>query len=269
VTGTPRERLVVVTQADGPGARLISRLESAGVRTWALPVVAFEPAEDARPFEEALTRLTDFDWLVFTSARAVEFASQYPGLVEWMANPGRRPRVAAVGPRTQDALTARGVTGVLLPAESGGVPLARSVISAEGGSLAGRSVLWPRSDIARPDLAEALSVAGARVIDPVVYRTVPCTPADMDALSAALREGRIDAVAFLSPSSAEYLASALHGGTLAALSGRTIVASVGPSTSECLRTFGAPPDVEARTRTGGGLAEALLSCFYPQSGVDP
>jgi len=43
------------------------------------------------------------------------------------------------------------------------------------------------------------------------------------------------------------------------LAGRTVVASVGPTTSAALAKLGAPPTVEARDRTGGGLAAVLLS----------
>ena len=76
-----------------------------------------------------------------------------------------------------------------------------------------------------------------------------------------LEAGRIDCVTFLSPSGAAALAALMPGETLSALARLAVVASVGPTTSAALAALGAPPAVEAPSRTAGGLATALLSYF--------
>ena len=119
----------------------------------------------------------------------------------------------------------------------------------------------------RGDPRDALVAAQARVPDPVAYCTRAVRPAGLPEVLSHLHAGRVDAVTFLSPSSAENLAAVMEDGTLSLLAGRTIVASVGPTTSAALTRLGAAPIVEATDRTAHGLAAALLSCFDPHRGA--
>lgn len=260
-------RVAVITQQDGAGARLEARLVAAGVRTWMAPVTAHEGVRDTRELDECLTILWRFDWLAMTSARAVEFVAQRPAWMEWVASGSRTPRVAAVGTQTAESLAAHGVREVLCPPRHGGAHLARAIIEAAGGSLLAQSVLWPRSSLARRDLASALAAAGATVIEPVAYRTVGRPLPDSHALIDAIRQGQVDAVTFLSPSSAEFLAAALGFESLSVLPGRTIVASIGPTTSKTLVRLGAPPVIESSSPSGDALAEALLAFWRQEHGV--
>jgi uroporphyrinogen III methyltransferase/synthase len=162
---------------------------------------------------------------------------------------------------TQAVLLADGVPVTLCPDAPGARALAQAIVDAEGGSLAGRTIFWPRSNIARPDLGDALRAAGADVVAPVAYCTVSDRPSNLDDIVTDFENGRIDCVTFLSPSGAAGLAALMPDGTLSALAGRTLVASVGPTTSSALASLGAPATVEAASRTAGGLAAALLSYF--------
>jgi uroporphyrinogen-III synthase len=254
-------RSVVVTEADGPGQTLAARLLEAGVAVQMLPVVTHGPALDPAPMEAALAHLPEYAWVAFTSARAVEAVCQYPAWSRWPWADAARPRIAAVGPMTRAALLAHGVPVALSPDAPGARALAEALVAAEGGSLSGRAILWPRSDIARPDLGDAVRAAGADLVAPVAYRTLRDRPSNLAAVLAALEAGRIDCVTFLSPSGAAGLAALMPGGTLSALAGRTLVASVGPTTSAALAGLGAPAGLEAGARTAGDLAAALLSWF--------
>jgi uroporphyrinogen III methyltransferase/synthase len=259
--GRPTRRRVVVTESEGPGLTLAARLADAGVDVRMVPVVVHTPAPDPGPLDDALARLGEFDWVVFTSARAVDVVCERPAWrgVSWA--PGSRPRVAAVGPITRERLEARGVPVALCPPVPGGGPLADALVAAEGGTLANQTILWPRSNIARPELRDALRAAGADVVAPVAYCTMAVTPPDVAELVALIDAGEIDSIAFLSPSGASAFAAAMPGGTLACLAAKTIVASVGPTTSAALTEREAPPAIEAASRTAGGLAAALLSYF--------
>ena len=127
--------------------------------------------------------------------------------------------------------------------------------------MSGRTVFWPRSNIARPDLEDALRSAGAELVAPVAYCTVPNRPPELAEFMTALGAGRVQCVTFLSPSGAAGLAALMPGKTLAPLAPLALVASVGPATTAALAALGAPPAVEAPSRTAGGLATALLSYF--------
>ena len=254
-----RRRSVVITEADGPGRRLAARVVEAGHDARMLPVVAHGPAPDLAPLVAALARLPEYGWVAFTSARAVDAVCAFDEWSRWPWGTAERPRVAAVGPVTRAVLLTHGVPVALCPEIPGARALAQAMIDAEGGSLAGRTVFWPKSNLARPDFGDALRAAGAVLVEPVSYSTTAVRPPDLADILRDLADGRIDCVAFFSPSGAANLAAVMPDGTLSALAGRTLVASVGPATSAALAGLGAPAAVEAESRTAGGLAAALLS----------
>jgi uroporphyrinogen III methyltransferase/synthase len=264
-----RKRVVIVTQDDGAGSRLSALLTSAGVRAWSVPVIVSEAVPDQRPIDRALAQLADVDWVAFTSARAAGVVCTRPAWRRWPWRTAAHPRVAAVGPVTREAVAESGAPVALCPANAGADELARAIIDAEGGTLAGKTVLWPRSAIARLTLRDMLVAADARVIDPIAYTTTAVLPADLPEVVREIQAGRVGAVTFLSPSSAEAFAAALGDRSLSRLSGRTVVASVGPTTTAALVRLGAPPTVEAADRTSGGLAAVLLSWFDSNKGDSP
>jgi uroporphyrinogen III methyltransferase/synthase len=256
----------VVTRRGTPADPLALFLEDGDARVRWLPTTIVLPPLDEAALDEALGRVPGMDWLVFTSRHAVEavFARR-----PWAALRSERgqPRVAAVGDRTADLAAARGAPADVVPPVPGAPALLDALVSAEGGSLAGRRVFWPRSDIAGRELADGLTAAGASVVEAVAYRTVPASPADLESFRADLRSGEIDVVCFLSPSAAEGLASALGSDDLAALRGRCVVASLGPTTSAALARLGAPPDVEAAEVSARSLAAAVLARLHPLQGA--
>jgi len=244
---------VVVTRdeaEDGPQRR---RLAELGAEVWALPCTATVPAPDPAPLDEAVAALAGFDWLVVTSRRAVEALLERPA---WPPVWQGRPRVAAVGEATAGRLREAGLP-VDLVGEAGGAALGAALVG-RGEVGAGARVLWPRAEGARPELEQALEEAGARVSAPIAYATRPIRPADLDEFVGALAVGRVDAVTFASPSAAGGLAALLPGGDLQGLRGRTIVASIGPTTSAALEAHGAAADVEARPPGAVALAEAVM-----------
>ena len=239
---------------DGPLARALAQV---GLVSWHCPTIAIAPADNPQDLNSALSALERFDWVVFTSAHAVEVACRRP---EWQAaaESGAIPRLAAIGRQTARRLAGLGYMPDVVPDQAGPGPLAAALVRAAG-TLEGTRVLWPRGDLARRDLGVALSRAGATVVAPVAYRTVPGRQESLAELASAIEEGRLDAIAFCSPSSAENLARGLSRGNLSLLTDRVVVGSIGPTTSAALASLGRRPDVEASEPSARGLAAALAS----------
>jgi uroporphyrinogen III methyltransferase / synthase len=262
-----RAPLVVETRDEQPDDPFASILRAAGAQVMAMPTIGHVPPEDACGLVEAIERLPSVRWVVFTSAQAVTATCGHPRWASaWEALAAPCPRIAAVGPATAERLRAFGLDCDLVPDRSSGGDLAAALLAREG-NLTGVSVLWPRSDIASRELSRALAAAGALVIEPDAYRTIPIVPATLDAFAEKLAAGRVDVVAFFSPSAAQGLARALGDGSLGRLAGPTEVASIGPSTSAALAGLGAPATVEAEPRTGAGLARAILQRLAVRRGA--
>ena len=61
---------IVITRPLEEASRVAAELESLGAEALLAPAVTLRPITDAGPLDEAVSRLTDYDWLVFTSALA-------------------------------------------------------------------------------------------------------------------------------------------------------------------------------------------------------
>ena len=253
---SPRPR-VANTRDEPAGGPLAAALESMGLESWRAPTVHITGAEDPEELTQALAALDRMDWVVFTSSHAVEACCEHP---EWQraSGVGAIPRLAAVGRSTAARLAEFGHTADCVPAESGASSLASALIERTG-TLSGARILWPRADIARRTLALALARAGAVVVAPVAYRTRPVAASSLASLVAEIRAGRLDAIAFCSPSSAEHLARTLGLDSLGPLMEHLLVASIGPTTTSALVALGAPPHVEASSPSAAALAEAVAA----------
>ena len=166
---------------------------------------------------------------------------------------GGRPRaeVWALGAASASALG--DITAIVLPDVTDGASLARAM----GSHAAGKRVLLPRAESARPELAEGLRSAGADVIDVVAYRTI-AVPADAPELARGLELLRGDAavcVAF-APSQVEAL--------FALCTPKAAMCAIGETTAKSLREHGVAHVAVAPTPTPEGIAIAVRS-VYPKA----
>jgi uroporphyrinogen-III synthase len=247
--------LIVVTRAADCSPKTAAAFESLGAEVLFVPTTTIAPPEDSVELDGALSEIAAFDWVIFTSAHAVAQVTGRPG---WPESWCGQAFVAAVGPATAGALRSAGVAVDLVPDRAGAAGLVAALISRGHGSVQGQRVLWPRSDIARPDLEQTLTAAGATVVAPLAYRTVTVVPENLETFRAAVEEGRVAAVCFFAPSAARGLETALGSGSLRRLGSATLVASIGSTTSVALSALGAEPDIEARESSAEGLARAVM-----------
>ena len=148
-------------------------------------MIEIRPVENNIALERAWSKLECYDWIVFTSVNAVSVVfSQFENR--------SLPRVAAIGPKTAEALQILGINPDFVPEE-----YVAELILPGLGDLQGKWVLLPRADIARKALPEAIVDAGGIAHEISVYKTLPVQP-DSDGL-AALKSG-VDWITFTSPS---------------------------------------------------------------------
>jgi len=126
-------RRIVVTRAREQAVDLVRALEEHGAEPVIAPVIRIQPVENLGALRAALTGLSAYRWVVFTSQNAVQIV--FDRLVAW----GLTPRVFASTKVT----------------------------------LVGARVLIPSAEDARETLAASLRQHGAEVEPIAVYRTVP------------------------------------------------------------------------------------------------
>jgi uroporphyrinogen-III synthase len=180
---------IVITRPARQAAALASQIAALGGKPLVFPTIVILPPSDRSSLDDALRRLTEFDYAVFVSANAVEYGVGDPaawpeGLVAF-----------APGPGTAAALRAVGIANVRTPAmtmDSDGL-LALPELTA----VAGKSVVIFRGGTGRDVLRDAMLARGAKVVQVDCYRRA--RPASGAAgLLEAWREGRVDAVTITS-----------------------------------------------------------------------
>ena len=242
---------VVVTRSSRQAAGLIELLAARGAEV--VPLALFEvlPPEDPRPLERAASELALFDWLVLTSANAVESLLDASG-----GSLPARLEVAAIGDATAGALRAFGIEPTLVAERSHAEGLAEQLAARVRRR---RRVLLPQAEDARPLLAELLEAAGAEVVRVTAYRKRPPQHA-FERARALLAEKPWGWVTFTSPSTVRNLVDAL-GATWIEGRDTLAAASIGPVTSAELSRQGVHPAAEARSPTAQSLVEAIVAAL--------
>jgi uroporphyrinogen-III synthase len=235
VRGELAGRTVLLTRDEG----LADEVRALGAEVRIVELLRYEPVPG--PVD-----LTAFDWIVFTSRRAVEFLDASLGGGPRVAGVGSLaggPRVACVGPETARAAERAGAAVALVPDRHDAESLAEALIAR--GPVAGLRVLFPCSERALGTIEGLLGRAGAEVVRHVVYRPVP-----VEAIPVGATDG-VDVAVFLSPSAVEAFAGL--GGDLHAA--RAL--AIGPTTAAALRARGVEPRI-APTADRAGILSALL-----------
>jgi uroporphyrinogen III methyltransferase / synthase len=239
----------VATAAAGADP-LAEQLHCLGAEVIVQPAIRIGPPADWRPADDALDRLRQFDWLVFSSVNGVRFLlERLRGRMGGQHQGGQYPfpRLAAIGPGTADELARYGLKADLVPERFRAEALADAL--AKG--AAGRRFLLARASRGREVLAETLQAAGALVEQIVVYTSTDVERPDPP-VAALLAAGRIDWVTVTSSAIARSLVR-LFGDDLR----RAKLASISPLTSGILRELGHPPAVEAAEYTTAGIVAAV------------
>lgn len=234
---------------------MMRRLRRLGAEPIEFPSIRIRPMADLSALDEALRRLPSFDWVVFTSVNAVEATTSRMALIGVTIDTLAGRRVAAIGPKTAQALVARHITPAFVPREF----VAEQV--AEGlGDVAGMTVLLPRAAEARELLPETLARRGARGAVIPIYQTEPADP-DPIALEQ-LRQG-VDVITFTSPSTVRGFSTLVKNAGLDPhqLPGHPMVACIGPITAQAARAMGWLTTIVASEYTSDGLTEALQEHF--------
>ena len=254
-------RRVLVTRPKEQAAELVDRLTALGAEAIEAPLIRILPPEDSAPLRHAAAAPDGFDWIVFTSANAVD------AFMTALLADGRDvralkgPRLCAVGTGTADKLSRYGIRVDLVPGEF----RAEGVLSAlaQQGSLRGLRVLLPRSDIGRDVIADELRKSGAEVTDVIAYRTVvndTQREGDPD-IYGMLLEGRIDAVTFTSASAVRTFVKVYGAEQAADLLKQTAVAVIGPVTAEVAAQLGIDVTIRPSTYTIAALVNAIAAHF--------
>jgi uroporphyrinogen III methyltransferase/synthase len=244
-------RRIVVTRAANQAEQLAAPLRALGADVVLLPTISIAAPEDPAPLRQAAGRADQYDWIVFTSANAIEsFAAQLLTPISHL-----KARIAAVGSSTAAAAEAVGFHIALIPERY----VAESLLEAfQDYAIAGQRFLMPQAAIARDLVPTDLRKRGALVDVVEAYRNV-LPPETALAASTIFHATPPDWVLFASSSAVHNLLSLVPVSALQT----TRIATIGPVASETVRSYGLVVHVEANPHTIAGLAAAVVKHSMP------
>jgi len=198
-----------------------------------------------------------YTWIIFTSPNGVD---AFFDLFFKLYNDARSiggARIAAIGPGTANKIKERHLAVDLLPDEYVAEGLLQKILAEE--SVENEMFLLVRPNEARDVVARGLTEAGAIVDEAIAYRTVAET-GDPGGAVARFEADGADVITFTSSSTVEHFLD-----MELPLPENLLIASIGPVTSEALRSAGLDVDIEATGSNIPGLVAAIEQ-YYAELG---
>ncbi|MEM9729437.1 MAG: uroporphyrinogen-III C-methyltransferase [Myxococcota bacterium] len=253
---------VLITRAVSQAGSLAQLLRDEGAQPVVAPTIRLAPPTDPGPLRDAVTHLDCYDWLLLTSANAVDSVFAALSREGLDARALRDAKVCAIGEKTAAALTSNGVVPDVVPADA----RAEGILAALGSKLApGTRVLLPRAEVARELVPDTLRNEGCTVDVVTAYRTLPVDPAGAARIAALADPAEIDAVLFTSSSTVENLVEVLGRHADASL-GALDLFSIGPVTTKTARAKGLKIAATAEKATIEALVATLRAYYAPGDG---
>ena len=250
---------VLVTRPRDQAGEMVDRLNALGAEAIEAPMIRIVPPEDLGPLRRAVDNVSAFDWIVFTSANAVDAFMSVLLHGDRDIRSLKGPRLCTVGSGTAERLLRHGIKVDLVPDEF----RAEAVVTAltARGPVEHLKVLAPRADIGRDVIAEGLRSAGAVVTDVVAYRTVLEEPQQDERpdVYRMLLDDAIDVVTFTSPSAVRNFAAIYGAEQTVDLLANTAVASIGRVTSDAATHLGLTVSIQPATSTIAALVDAIAA----------
>ena len=222
---------------------------------------------DYQVLDQAIDRIADYQWLLFTSLNAVTYFFERLYQVDRDSRHLSGPKIAVVGKATAEELRKYGIKADLIPEKFTGEGLAAALVQSQ---VEGNRILLPRALQASEILPETLTDAGATVTIAPVYQNVP-PQGRKDELREQLQNGSVDLVTFTSSSTVDNfltMVDARDADELHQLLDKVTIAAIGPVTAETIKKHGLHVDIQPQRYTINDMVQAIVA-YYRDKGLQP
>lgn len=253
---------MVITRARPQADEFAQELERYGAEVIGCPTIEIKELDNYQRLDEAINHLYGYDWLILTSANAVNYFFKRLTALGRDAASLDELKVCVIGEATAKRLRDLNVHVDVIPSDSKAEGVFSALERFIGGTEAftGINILLPRASVARDFLPKALEAAGARVDIVPVYRTA--LPDNLDrGRVAALLSGGADCVAFTSASTVKNLAQLFDTQDLNAVLSGIAIACLGDITAQTAADFGLHVEIQPEQTTIPFLARAIADYF--------
>jgi len=251
---------ILVTRAATQASQFTDLLTRQGFEVIEMPTLSIVPPTSWEMLDQAIASLPDYDWLILTSANAVE---SFFGRLQQVGQDSRALhslKVAVVGRKTAEVLANYGITPDLVPDDFIADALVDAFLSCHH-VLADKKLLFPRVQSGgREVLVEQLQLHGA-IVEAIPAYESGCPEAIDPVALAAIQSQKLDVITFASSKTVHHFCQLLDRvaarETWQAWIASSKIASIGPQTSKACDDLLGRVDCEAVEYTLDGLAEVI------------
>lgn len=194
-----------------------------------IPLIAFRPVAKSEALLNQLNEVHKYDWIIFTSNVTVEtFFSYYKKDVDTF------PKIAVIGSKTRDALEQQHYKASFTPKA---YVAERFVEEFLPHVSEGMRVLIPKGNLAREYISSTLKKHGIVVDELIIYETY-FPEESRSKLAQMLGEGKLDILAFTSPSTIDHFMETVRDYQLEARIQDCIIACIGPVSKRKAEGYG-------------------------------
>ena len=248
---------ILVTRPEEQAQGLGRMLSDLGARVHLFPTIKILPPKNWGEIDEAITGLSRYDWVLFTSVNGVKFFFERLRSAKKDARHLSGIQIGVIGPVTGDALHEAGLIPDLLPEKYSAEGIVEVL---EKLPITGKRFLLPRPAVASDFLPKKITSLGATVDVVEAYQTV-VPEYDDDRLGVFVQEGPVDMITFTSPSTVDNLLYLLKGKPAEEGISGAKIACIGPITAQRAAEKGLEVTLVPDTYTIEGLLGAVVK-FY-------
>jgi len=229
---------IVITRPAERAKDSVEMVKSYGAIPIVTPTIELK---DSKPEEmiNFCNKLSELDWLIFTSPRAIESFFKYCSL-----EGAENLKIAVIGPKTEEVLNKYNVKADLIPDNY----TAEGLLDAfEGIDVKGKKIGLPRTMVARYTLPHGLERRGAEILLADAYKSeMPDDKSKIYELIDKTLNKEVDVIMFTSPLTVKNLIKIAKEENKAEIidvlkNNEVLVAAIGPITKKVLDAYEIDP----------------------------
>ena len=256
-----KDRNIIITRAKDQMSDAKILFENAGALVFDLPALIIDYPDDIKPFDDLLTQINDFDWIIFLSSNGIKYVEKRlldkGSSLKKFCND---LKIGVVGQKTAQYLNNTGVKADYIPPDF----IAESLVKSFPCPLKDLRIFIPRVQSGGNNvIVKNFRSRGAFVKELAVYES-KCPESIPQETINAIQNKIIDAILFSSGKTVKNTAFLLKkhfGREWESILSEVKLFSIGPQTTlECQRNFGRV-DKQADKYTFEGLLIATVNYF--------
>jgi len=247
-------KTIVVTRDASQAKPFVKLLKEQNAVVFLFPTIKLTDADNIEVIQKVANRISDFDWIIFTSGIAIRFFMKYTNSAD-LTN----LKIACVGKKTAAELSTHNLTADLIPSKFTSENLLHEMKELD---LKNKKIFIPCSSLSNNDLKTGLENEGAIVEQVVVYKNKPFENPDKIKLQKKIENNEIDCITFFSPSAVNSFIQILGQKTVEKIGNQKIpIAVIGSTTNKSVINHGLNPNIKPVESDNQSMVEVLNEYF--------